>query len=119
MVLTLGLPSASLIIIKLVSGETGSDLSGEPQSLVQVMNERQRTRWKKIRAQGFLRFLLFYGVILMGGLTFLLAIMGKVIFHERFSKVSLGEEIIFSVIGGLAWGVTILCVRLLIARRAV
>lgn len=83
------------------------------------MNERQTLRWKKIRARGFLRFLLLYGIGLIGGVTFLLSLLGNMVFRERFDRAYLMEEIIFSVISGLIWGVIIWATCLVTDRRTI
>ena len=47
----------------------------------------RKDRWKAIESKGFLRFLLFYGIVCAGGTSFVLAIMGSVVFRWRFDLV--------------------------------
>jgi len=58
----------------------------------------RKKRWEAIQSKGFLRFLLFYGIVVAAGGSFVLSILESVFFRWRWDLV---HEIVWSLILGI------------------
>jgi len=72
------------------------------------MSEKQAERWGRTRRKGAVFFVLVYGLLLFGGLTFSLSVCVAVfVSHHAFNAALLWDNAITWSLAGLAWGISI------------
>jgi hypothetical protein len=69
------------------------------------MNQKQRSKWEKIRAKGKWRFVMLYGVLCFGMLSFVLGgLFGYFFFQSGFDLKRLLPEVMGFLVMGFFWG---------------